>query len=177
MNTIRAGTLLLEPQLKSHAAEMFAVLSDPAIYEFENEAPSSEEALWQRYAKLESRRSADGTEQWLNWVIKLPTGALAGFMQATVLVGGRAYVAYEIGSPFWRQGVASTALRAVLRELGERYYVRDAFAVLKATNYRSLGLLSKVGFGPIPPAARPPWAAEAGEVVVHKAIGNAENAV
>ena len=31
----------LEPQVEAHAAEMFSVLSDPAIYAFENELPPS----------------------------------------------------------------------------------------------------------------------------------------
>lgn len=114
MNTLRAGLLHLEPQLASHAAEMFAVLSDPAIYEFENEPPKSFEALHERFVKLESRTSSDGSEKWLNWVVKLPSEDLAGYVQATVLVSGQAYVAYEFASRFWRQGIASASLGAVL---------------------------------------------------------------
>jgi hypothetical protein len=45
---------------------MFAVLGDPAIYEFEGEPPVSEEALARRYTFLERRRSSDGLESWLN---------------------------------------------------------------------------------------------------------------
>lgn len=170
LNTLQAGTLVLEPQLERHAGEMFAVLSDPAIYEFESDPPTSAAVLAQRYAMLESRLSPDGTEQWLNWVIRLPGGELAGFVQATVLVGGRAYVANELASRFWRQGIASTALEAVLQELAARYGVRDAFAVLKATNHRSLGLLAKRGFKPLAPAARAPWAQEADELTLHRAL-------
>ncbi|MBL8345472.1 MAG: GNAT family N-acetyltransferase [Rubrivivax sp.] len=170
MNTLHAAHLVLEPQLASHAVDMFAVLSDAAIYEFESEPPPSAAALAQRYAMLESRLSPDGTEQWLNWVVRLPGGELAGFMQATVLVGGRAYVAYQLASRFWRRGIASTALEAVLQELAAHYGVRDAFAVLKAANQRSVGLLAKLGFRPLPPAARAPWAQEADEVTVHRAL-------
>jgi hypothetical protein len=75
---------VLEPQTVAHAEEMFEVLSDPAIYEFENEPPESLEWLRERYRKLETRRSADGTQHWLNWVIRLPTSELAGYVQATV---------------------------------------------------------------------------------------------
>lgn len=156
---------------------MFVVLGDPAIYEFENEPPRSLAALRQRFAKLESRASPDGTEQWLNWVVRMPSGHLAGYVQATVLVGGRAYVAYELASRFWRQGIGTTAVEAVLQELVIHYNVRDAFAVLKAANYRSLALLAKLGFQPLPPAARPPWAPEAGEVTVHRALPKGRNAV
>lgn len=170
MNTLHPGPLVLEPLLASHATEMFAVLCDPAIYEFENEPPRDMTALQLRYALLESRTSPDGSEQWLNWVIRLPGGELAGHVQATVLVGGRAYVAYELASRHWRRGIASTAVAAVLEELASRYFVRDAFAVLKAANYRSQGLLSKLGFAPLPAAARAPWAPEADEVVLRKSL-------
>jgi len=84
MRIIATPTLTLEPQTVAHAEEMFAVLSDPAIYEYENEAPPSLEWLRTRFVKLESRRSADGQQQWLNWVIRLPTSELIGFVQATV---------------------------------------------------------------------------------------------
>jgi RimJ/RimL family protein N-acetyltransferase len=147
MRIISAPPLVLEPQVPAHAHDMFAVLSDPAIYEFENEPPISEEALTARYARLESRQSPDGTESWLNWVIRLPTGELAGYVQATVLrTSGVALVAYEIGSKHWRQGIGGAAVAAVLDELRLNYAVKRHAAVLKAKNYRSLGLLRKLGF-------------------------------
>jgi RimJ/RimL family protein N-acetyltransferase len=170
MNTLRADSLVLEPQLESHAAEMFGVLSDPAIYEFENEPPRTVAALGERCARLESRTSTDGSEQWLNWVVKLPSGELAGYVQATVLPGGCAYVAYELASRFWRQGIGSAALQLVLRELAQRYAVRDAYAVLKAANFRSLGLLRKLGFVPLPPTAQAPWTPEPDEVTMQRVL-------
>jgi hypothetical protein len=38
---INTNSLTLEPQVAGHAEEMFVVLSDPAIYEYENEPPPS----------------------------------------------------------------------------------------------------------------------------------------
>ena len=111
---------------------MFAVLSDPAIYEFENEPPPSEEWLAKRYAKLETRVSQDGDEQWLNWVVRLPEGELAGYVQATVLQSGKAYVAYEFASRFWRQGIGSSAVEAMLNELETQYGVQEFMAVLSS---------------------------------------------
>lgn len=131
-----------------HAGEMFEVLSDPSVYEFENEPPQSETALAERYTRLESRRSSDGTEIWLNWVIRLPSGELAGYVQATVLQSGSAYVAYELASRYWRQSIGSRAVAAMLKELHASYAVNVCAAVLKAGNYRSLGLLRKLGFRP-----------------------------
>ena len=61
MRVVATGDLSLEPQLAGHAADMFEVLSDSAIYEYENEPPSSPAWLTDRYTRLESRQSvADG---------------------------------------------------------------------------------------------------------------------
>jgi ribosomal-protein-alanine N-acetyltransferase len=148
MRTLSTPRCTLEPQVAGHAAEMFRVLSDPAIYEFENEPPASEAWLRERFAKLERRASADGTQAWLNWVVRLPGGELAGYVQASVLPGGTALVAYELGSRHWRQGIASAAVAAVLDELAQGYAVTLLVAVLKTANYRSAGLLRKLGFAP-----------------------------
>ena len=82
MKTLTTSHCILEPLVAAHATEMFSVLGDPAIYEFENSPPISEEWLTERYQLLESRSSGDGTEQWLNWVIRLSGGKLAGCVQA-----------------------------------------------------------------------------------------------
>ena len=146
MKTIFCSACVLEPQVAAHAHDMFIVLNDPAIYEFENEPPPNEEWLRSRFQRLESRCSSDGKEQWLNWVIRLPSGGLAGYVQATVLEDHSAYVAYELNSEYWRQGIGSSAVWAMLQELEDQYGVTNFIAVLKASNFRSMALLKKLGF-------------------------------
>lgn len=146
MNVLTAGSLTLEPQTAAHAAEMFVVLSDPAIYEYESEPPQSLEGLRERFAELESRRSPNGREQWLNWVIRLPDARLAGYVQATVHADGHASIAYELNSAHWGRGVARQAVEAMIGELGMHYGVQRVTAVLKQVNRRSLGLLQRLGF-------------------------------
>jgi RimJ/RimL family protein N-acetyltransferase len=146
MKTITTPSFVLEPQVAAHASEMFSVLSDVAIYEFENEPPISEEWLRTRYERLESRGPDDQSEVWLNWVIRLQDGNLVGYVQATVFQDQSAYVAYELNSHYWRRGIGSQAVQAVLEELRHRYVVSTCFAVLKDGNYRSSGLLRKLGF-------------------------------
>jgi len=146
MRSIRSGGLSLEPQIAAHAEEMFVVLSDPAIYEYENKPPQSVEWLRERFARLEARTSPDRREQWLNWVIRLPTSELAGYVQATVHPGGRAAIAYELSSRYWGRGLALQAVQAMMTELIERYHVRSMTAVLKRENLRSLRLLERLGF-------------------------------
>lgn len=148
MRTLITSLCTLEPQVAAHAQEMFSVLSDAAIYEFENSPPPSAHWLAERYTRLERRASEDGKEVWLNWVLRLPTGKLAGYVQATVLPSACALLAYELASPFWRRGIGSCALVAVMDELTLNYRVSLFAAVLKSANYRSRALLLSLGFEP-----------------------------
>ena len=150
MRTIETGTLTLEPQCAAHAPAMFIVLSDPAIYEYENAPPASLEWLRNRFAKLETRRSADGREQWLNWVIRLPSSELIGYVQATVRSCDAA-IAYELASTHWGRGLAFQAVQAMNAELGGHYGVARLSAVLKRDNMRSRSLLERLGFAPAAP--------------------------
>ena len=177
MKTVPATRCILEPQVEAHASEMFRVLSDPAIYEFENEPPRSEEELAARYKRLESRASADGQEQWLNWVVRLPTGELAGYVQATVLPSRTGYVAYELNSKHWRQGIGSSAVAAMLSELCSTYGVETFFAVLKVKNFRSEALLKSLGFDRASEEQQHQHRDEQDELVMVKTAAPAQNPV
>ena len=146
MRALAAGTLTLEPQVAAHAEEMFAVLSDPAIYAWENAPPSSAEWLRERFRKLETRRSPDGRERWLNWVVRTPDEGLAGYVQATVHADASAAIAYEFASRFWGRGIARRSVAAMIDELALAYGVRSLFAIAVRANGRSLGLLGRLGF-------------------------------
>ena len=177
MRTLRAALCVLEPQVEAHAPEMFAVLSDPAIYEFENAPPVSQAWLAERLRKLETRTSADGSEQWLNWVVRLPSGALAGYTQATVEPSGVATVAYELASRYWRRGLGSCAVSAMLVELASAYRVHTFVAVLKARNFRSLALLEQLGFRVGLPDHLGSANADPDELVMYRPAGSVEGAV
>jgi RimJ/RimL family protein N-acetyltransferase len=173
MNVIRTDTLTLEPQVAAHAAEMFAVLVDPAIYEFENSPPESVAWLLRRFEALESRLSPDGEEQWLNWVVRLSTGALAGYVQATIGRDRAAHVAYVLGSKFWGRGVGSTAVKAMLNELVVSYGVSTFVATLKRRNYRSVALLRRLGFAEDRSRSASAETLESDEIVMLKAMSAA----
>ena len=176
MRTLVATSLVLEPLVAAHAREMFEVLSDPAIYEFENSPPSSAEWLEERYRRLEHRGPASGCEKWLNWVMRLPNGQLAGYIQATVLRDNTALVAYELNSRHWRQGLASSAVQTMLEELSGHYRVQTFVAVLKATNYRSSGLLRKLGFAPASDQLATKFKDDPDELVMVKRSSGTEDA-
>ena len=150
MQTIKTESLTLEPQIAAHAEEMFIVLSDPAIYEFENAPPASLEWLRNRFVRLESRGSADGSQTWLNWVVRLPSSELIGYVQATVYLPidatRRSDIAYEFHSAYWGQGFARSAVDAMIVTLVSDYGVTELTAILKAANFRSKKFLDRLGF-------------------------------
>ncbi|MGZ9031597.1 MAG: GNAT family N-acetyltransferase [Burkholderiaceae bacterium] len=167
MRTLETPRLLLQPQTAGHAEAMYAVLTDPAIYEFENQPPASVEALRERYRKLERGRSPDGSELWLNWVVSLRgDGHPIGYVQATVLEDAKALIAYEFGSAWWGRGLAHEATGSAIAELRSRYGVQAVGAVLKEANHRSRALLARLGMRLAGPGEFPGALADADEAAM-----------
>jgi len=145
--TLRAGELALEPQVAAHAPELFPLLSDESLYTFtDDKTPVSLDWLRSRFARLESRRSPDGSQHWLNWVVRDRGGMAVGYVQATV-AGDGADIAYVIGRPYWRRGYAFAACVAMIAELAAVYGVRRVTATVDRRNTASLALLKKLGLG------------------------------
>ena len=139
--------LRLEPQVAAHAGVMLGVLSDPRLYAFTpGGPPSSEAALRERFARLESRRSPDGAQLWLNWVVLRGDDAL-GFVQASVTPAeGVADAAYVLHPGAWGRGYAAEAVRVMLRFLRDGLAVTRFTASIDARNAASLRLLERLGF-------------------------------
>ena len=132
--------------------------------------------MTERFRKLQSRASPDRSQLWLNWVVRLQTGELAGYVQATVVPGGSAHIAYEFASRFWRRGIGSTAVAAVLEELSANYGALDFLATFKARNFRSRALLERLAFTVADHGRIAACTPEPGELVMHKPAGKRENA-
>ena len=154
MRALHTPRLRLEPLRRAHAAAMFPLLQDPTIYTYiDHGPPPTLEHLEGVYTRLEARRSPDGREQWLNWIVFAadePTQPL-GVVQATVLAGGRAWVAYELAAAHRGRGHGREAVGAMLAELAASFGVQQFLATVEAGNERSIHLLLKLGFQPSPP--------------------------
>jgi [ribosomal protein S5]-alanine N-acetyltransferase len=142
--------LHLEPLAPRHAAAMFAVIADPALYTYIDQGPpASAEHLRSVYRRLQARQSDDGSERWLNWVLFGPDSASAtplGYVQASVLADGRSWVAYLLTRSAWGRGYATEAMQAVLQHLFGTLQVRQAMAQLEQDNARSIALVRRLGF-------------------------------
>jgi len=118
----RTDRLTIEPLTRGHAAELFAVLDDPQLHEFTGGSPLPLAALTDRYTRLESRRSTDGTEHWCNWMLReRDTGSAVGTLEATLPAGGPdrgpAYVAWVVGRRAQGRGYASEAALSLVDRL------------------------------------------------------------
>jgi ribosomal-protein-alanine N-acetyltransferase len=147
MLTIVTPELTLEPLRTSHAEAMFELLRDEAIYRYlDYSSPSSVEYLRDVYVQLEARRSPDGNEAWLNWVIHPRGQPLVGYVQATLTSNRSAHVAYVLASKYWGHGYAQNAMLAMLEHLASAYDVDRCIATVEVENQRSIRLLERLRF-------------------------------
>ena len=120
--TITTWRLRLEPLTPDHADEMAPLLDDPTLHVFTGGAPLPPDELRERYTRQSRGASADGTEEWLNWIVRERSGGAAvGYVQATVVAGKQADLAWVMGSAYQGRGYAreaAIAMAAFLRGKG-----------------------------------------------------------
>jgi len=119
---IRSARLWLVPLAVGDAEEMVGVLSAGALYTFTGGEPPGLDELRARYARQAAGRSPDGSQEWRNWIIRRePGGQAVGYVQATVVDGGRrAEIAWVVGVDWQGRGYAAEAARALVAWLDSR---------------------------------------------------------
>jgi RimJ/RimL family protein N-acetyltransferase len=92
---------VLTPLTVDDAAAMVGVLADPALYTFIGGRPPTLEQLRQQYRRQVAGRSADGSQDWFNWIVRMrDTDEPIGTIQATILDDAtRGEIAWIIGVP------------------------------------------------------------------------------
>jgi len=133
------------PMREEHAEAMFPLLSDESLYAFTGgSAPASVESLAATYLVRESRRSRDGAELWLNWMIWHATQrAAVGYTQSTVHPT-HAEVAWVVGTRWQGQGYATEAATAMVGRLLSMG-VRDIRACVHPAHLASRRVAEKLG--------------------------------
>jgi [ribosomal protein S5]-alanine N-acetyltransferase len=169
MKTPPEFSITLEPRTAAHAEELFAVLSEQRLYEFlDEDPPPSVEALRQKFARGETGKSPDGSEHWLNWVVRDEARQVAGYVQATILANSETYIAYVIASSHWGRGLAYRAADQMLRILAAEFGVKTFFAVAERENGRSIRLAARLGFSAATPEQSARRAISASEVLMQR---------
>ena len=141
--------LVLVPLRPEDADEMVGVLADVRLYAFTGGGPPDREELRARYERQSVGRSADGAEEWHNWIIRRrPEDEAIGFVQATIpAAGGRADIAWLIGMPWQGRGFASEAARAVVSWL-ERAGIPAITAHIHPDHHASESVAAHAGLEP-----------------------------
>ncbi|WP_439655818.1 GNAT family N-acetyltransferase [Lentzea sp. HUAS TT2] len=142
---ISTTRLDLLPLLPEHAAEMAAVLSDPALHTFTGGTPLTPEALLTRYRRL-AEGSPDPAVRWLNWVIRLRDDhRLAGTVQATITLADQsAEIAWVVGTPWQGRGIAREAAQGLVAWLATEP-VRTVIAHIHPDHHASAAVATAVG--------------------------------
>lgn len=143
---IKGIAVSLTPLRDDDADSMVSVLADPQLYRFTGgEAPTLEE-LTARYRFQLSGGSSDGSERWLNWIVRLDDRPV-GFVQATVAQSGnqwQAELAWVIGTPWQGRGAAAEAAELMMRWLVERRVLRFTSSI-HPEHRASQGVARKLG--------------------------------
>ncbi|PZS37926.1 MAG: GNAT family N-acetyltransferase [Pseudonocardiales bacterium] len=143
--------LLLQPMRIDHAEDMVSVLGDPDLYSFIGGGPPTIVELRNRYARQAVGQSEDGSEWWLNWLVRRRDGLGAvGYVQATVtrVPGGfQAEVAWVIGTRHQYRGFAQEAAALMAGWLRQRG-VSTIVAHIHADHYASAIVARSVGLAP-----------------------------
>jgi RimJ/RimL family protein N-acetyltransferase len=149
MKPLATPRLDLEPLAAAHARELYEPLCDPALYLYiEERPPASLAALEARYRVLERRAPPDGRDEvWLNWACReRASGVVAGLMQATVVPGAPALIAYVFAARGQGRGLAREACGEVVRALFDEWGQSAIEATVDPANARSIALLEALGF-------------------------------
>ena len=146
MEEIHGRRVVLVELRSSDAEELEALLDDPFIRGAL--AVDDIEGLRRRFAAWESRRSPDGGQTWLNWVVRSRDDRRAlGWAQATVQ-GATASVAYALLGAERGHGYASDAVRAVTGRLRATPGVSEVTATIAEENPASERVARAAGFTP-----------------------------
>jgi RimJ/RimL family protein N-acetyltransferase len=156
---ISTTRLDLVPLTSGDADDLFPVLGDAELGRYTGEPPPADlGALRVRFAAWEARRSPDGSELWLNWTLRRrDDGRAVGYVQATI-GDGDAAVAWTVGTPTQRQGLATEAAGALIAWLRDALGIPSIVASIHPDNIASRTVAERIGL-------RPTERCDAGEVV------------
>ncbi|MEE8870074.1 MAG: GNAT family N-acetyltransferase [Acidipropionibacterium acidipropionici] len=147
---LTTGDLRLEPLRVADAEEMAGVLADESLYRFTGGSAPSLSRLRARYRSQVRGASSDGTQGWLNWVVRVAPDRAAGFVQATLEDHGPVRVAslgWVVGPAWQGRGIATRAAGAVLGWLASRG-VAEFRAYIHPDNAASRRVAAKLGLRP-----------------------------
>lgn len=168
---LESSRLLLEPLRVQHAEEAVTVFDDLRLHTYLGAAPATYDQLRSRFARQVLGRSADGSEDWLNWMARdRASGGIAGTVQSTVHQAGErrsaelrsaelrsgqprsgeplvAEVAWVVAVPFQGRGLATEAAGTMIGWL-RQHGVDEVIAHIHPDNRASIGVARALALRP-----------------------------
>lgn len=156
---LTTGDLRLEPLRVEHAEEMVAVLAPESLYRFTGGGAPNVARLRARYRSQTRGQSSDGSQGWLNWIVRCePPGVAVGYVQATlehqrgrrdrpdadILVASLGWV---ITPSAQGHGIATRTCAEVIDWLSAQHVSRFQ-ALIHPENTPSVRVAQKLGFEP-----------------------------
>lgn len=151
---ITTARLRLEPLRVDHAAEAVTVLRDERLYTWIGGSPPSLAQLAERYRQQSVGHSPDGTQGWLNWMLRRTCdNQLVGTVQATLYrpVPDRieAELAWVVGVDYQGNGYGREGALAMMWWLRDRS-VSGFVAHIHPGHAASIGIARALGLAETP---------------------------
>ena len=143
--------LVLEPLRLEHADEMAPLLDDPSLHTFIGGRPATLQELRGRYARQVLGQPADGSQRWLNWIVRRRDNRQAvGFVQATISEQGgelTAELAWVVAPSQQRSGYAREAAQLMADWLRQQH-IHHVVAHIKPDHHASNAVARSIGLAP-----------------------------
>lgn len=145
--TLNTERLLLEEIEMEHAPALYENFSNPTLLEYYGSEPMTD--ISQAEQMVRHFKSDFETKRGIRWAIILEEERrFVGTIGLNHLSLGmkRAEIGYEIHPHYWRSGITSEALKAVVTYTFVKLGLNRIGAVTFLDNHASIGLLQKSGF-------------------------------
>jgi ribosomal-protein-alanine N-acetyltransferase len=145
--TLVTPRLILREFTPADAADLFSFRSDPEVAKYDSDPPMQE--VTEAAGLIEQIGKHYTAKESLGWavVLKEEKRVIGDFV---FFFWERAYYKADLGyclaRPYWRQGLATEALRAILQFGFDTLHVHRVNADTRMDNLASTRLLEKVGF-------------------------------
>ncbi len=148
MRTIRTERLRLEPAMREHAATLWKVLQAPDLREYQD-LPEADLPQFERMVAARPATLGPGVSGRFEWLIYLegvhePVGWVS--LRMAERASSAAEIGYSVLREFRGRGIATEAVRALVRETFERLAVRRVRAYCVPENTASRRVLERAGF-------------------------------
>jgi len=143
--------LALEPLRVEDADEMAPLLDDPGLHTFTGGQPATLQELRARYTQQIVGRPPDGSQRWLNWIVRRrDDGQAVGFVQATISEQAgvlTADVAWVVAVSQQRRGYAREAAQLMADWLRQQQ-VHLVVAYVHPRHHASNAVARRIGLTP-----------------------------